>query len=324
MSVDFLPFRYAQLVTQKLPETLSPLANVLNFALTQVERLLPFVLGLGVLLASLCSHGRTRSIDVSPVTQPSAPLPARDRLFVWTAALSPLAVVVAVGLFGGTALAARWGTNAFLLCGHVAVLLLVPLRDAESNRLWRATLWIVLPLQLLLCAGQAIGKTIGAEWLAIPTRPNFPGAQFARLAENTWREYVRPDAAPLRLIAADSWLGGNLILHADGQPRQVLIDGSHRNAPWVAADAILNCGMLVLEDITGNRHTPTQPHPELDVLMARTEVGGVWTLPWSGTQRRPPMRPRVLIRWGIIFATEPGAACSIGNEYAHGTRTNSH
>ncbi len=36
VSVDFLPFRYAQLVTHKLPETLAPLPNALDFSWTQL------------------------------------------------------------------------------------------------------------------------------------------------------------------------------------------------------------------------------------------------------------------------------------------------
>ncbi len=153
------------------------------------------------------------------------PVLRRDRLFVWIAALSPLNVVFAVGLFGGTALAARWGTNAFLLSGHIA-LLVVP-RAFKPHRLVRAACWIVLPLQVLLC----VGKTVGADRLAIPTRTNFPGAALEQLARTTWQRNAGPTAGPLRLIASDSWLGGNLILHADGQRRYLLIDGSRRNSP---------------------------------------------------------------------------------------------
>ncbi|MEO9101254.1 MAG: glycosyltransferase family 39 protein, partial [Burkholderiaceae bacterium] len=314
VSVDFLPIRYAQFVTHKLPETLAPLPKVADFVFTQLQRMIPFLIALAVLATTLRVRRAGALKSGMPAAQPAERLSADDRLFVWIAALAPLLIVLAVGLFGGTALAARWGTNAFLLCGHVALLAVAMLRGTDAHRLWRITLWIVLPLQLLLCVGQTIGKTIGADWLGIPTRPNYPGALLARMAESTWREHAGPNAGPLRLIASDSWLGGNLILHAHGQPRQVLIDGSHRHTPWVAPDAAANCGMLVLEDITGNRHTPSQPHPELDALMAATDVGGVWTLAWSGKQRKEPTGPRAIIRWGIIARTATGASCPIGKE----------
>ena len=304
VSVDFLPLRYAELVTHKLPETLAPLPNAADFLWTQLQRLAPFLLAFAALLWALRRQGP------AAVRGAARPVARRDRLFVWFAALSPLAVVLAVGLFGRTALAARWGTNAFLLSGHVA-LLLVP-RAFEPRRLLRTALWIVLPLQGLLCAGQTVGKTVGADWLAIPTRPNFPGVALERLAAGTWRAQAGPEAGPLRLIASDSWLGGNLILHAHGQPRLILINGSLRDSPWVTRADIARCGMLVLKDITGNRHTPTQPVPELDALVGRAQIGGVWSLPWLGTQRKAPAGPRAVIRWGIIKATEAGGRCPIG------------
>ncbi len=65
--------------------------------------------------------------------------------------------------------------------------------------------------------------------------------------------------------------------------------------------------MLVLKDITGNRHMPTQPAPELDALLAQAGVQGVWTLPWLGRQRKPAAGPRAVIRWAIIKASETGA-----------------
>ncbi len=312
VSVDFMPFRYAQLVAQKLPETLAPLPKVVDFVFTQVQRMVALFFVLGVLWVRLQSASTVASQGAVAAPATALPLAGNDRLFFWIAALSPLAIVLAVGLFGGTALAARWGTNAFLLCGHAVLLAGARLQRAEPARLWRCTWMLVLPMQLVLCVGQTIGKTVGADWLGIPTRPNYPGALLARTAEATWQEQAGPDAGPLRLIASDSWLGGNLLLHAHRQPRQVLIDGSHRHTPWVAPDAVERCGVLVLEDITGNRYTPTQPHPELDALMTTAGIGGVWTLPWSGRQRKPPAGPHVRIRWAVVLPTQGAPPCPIG------------
>lgn len=151
----------------------------------------------------------------------SLEVPRHDRLFVEIAASAPLAIGLAIGLFGGAALAARWGTNAFLLLGPVTLLWLLP-QDPPPKRLWHSALLIVLPLQLLLCVGQ----TIGTDWLAIPTRPNFPGAALAEVARTTWRQYSGLDAGPLRLIASHSWLG--VQPEAPAGSRAVLRWGDHQ------------------------------------------------------------------------------------------------
>ena len=92
----------------------------------------------------------------------------------------------------------------------LALLLLLSRRrsdndDDDDDDAWpslRRTLQVVLLLQVLLCAGQTLGKTVFADWFAYPTRPNFPGALLAQQAQQTWRQQVG-EGHPLRLVASD-------------------------------------------------------------------------------------------------------------------------
>ena len=126
-------------------------------------------------------------------------MPARDRLFLWVAALSPLAITLAIGLVGETALQGRWGTNAFLLVGWLAMALW---KRPDTPTTWRRTLQVVVAVQVLLCVGQTLTKTVIADHFERRTRANFPGALLAKLSQDTWAAHT---TAPLRLVVSDIW-----------------------------------------------------------------------------------------------------------------------
>jgi 4-amino-4-deoxy-L-arabinose transferase-like glycosyltransferase len=294
-ATDFLPFRYAHEVTRELPGLLATLQSLAGFVFTQLMRLLPFFVGLALVMWP----GRAGTPS-SPRLMPLAP---GDRLFVWTAALTPLVITMGIGLFSETALQARWGTNAFLLTGLLTMTLL---RRPDSPAMFRRCLQAVIVMQVVLCLAQTLSKTVLADHFERRTRANFPGAVLALNARRTWAAYTN---APLRLVVSDIWLGGNIIANS---PKRlaVLIDGYHFKSPWVQDKAVESCGALILDDTTADSADHAAPNPALEALMARAEFTGTWTLPWAHPKLRADSPERGVVRWGII-RPEPGRTCAL-------------
>ncbi len=292
---NFLPFRYAHEVTRELPGLLATLESLAGFVFTQLMRLLPFFVGLALVMlpghTAACAAGKL------------SPLAAGDRLFVWVAACTPLVITMGIGLFSETALQARWGTNAFLLTGLLAMTLL---RRPDSPAMFKRCLQAVIVMQVVLCVSQTLSKTVLADRFERRTRANFPGAALALKAQETWAAHTD---APLRLVVSDIWLGGNLIANSP-QRLAVLIDGHHFKSPWVKDKAVENCGALILDDTTEDSAGHAAPNPALDALMARAEFAGTWTLPWAHPKLRADSPERGVVRWGII-RPEPGQACAL-------------
>ena len=294
-ATNFLPFRYAHEVTRELPGLLATLESLLGFVFTQLMRLLPFFVGLALVMLP----GRTAARAAGRL----APLAPGDRLFVWVAACTPLVITMGIGLFSETALQARWGTNAFLLTGLLAMTVL---RRPDSPAMFKRCLQAVIVMQIVLCLAQTLSKTVLADRFERRTRANFPGAALAVKARETWAAHTD---APLRLVVSDIWLGGNIIANS---PKRlaVLIDGYHFKSPWVQDKAVDSCGALILDDTTEDSAGHAAPNPALDALMARAEFTGTWTLPWARPKLRADSPERGVIHWGII-RPEPGQTCAL-------------
>ena len=286
---NFLPFRYAQAVAKAAPGLGTTLAGVWDFVVIQAVRCLPLAIGAWWVMAR--SRAAPRSVPVDRGADTGA--------FLWVVGLLPLAVTIAVGLFTHTELQSRWGANLFLLSG---VLVMAALPRADDERLLQRALRATAVIQLVLCLGLTLGKTVVAEALHVRTRANYPGDVLARHARDTWAAYTD---APLRLVVSDIWLGGNVIANSR-QRLAVLIDGRHFKSPWVRDEAVQRCGALVLDDTTDDAAGRGEPNAALDTLMARAEFTGVWELEWAGTLgNQHPAQASGLVRWGIIRPTTP-------------------
>jgi len=290
----FLPFRYAREVTRELPGMLATIVGLADFALTQAVRVLPLLLGLAWMLwprrsqPAAAEPGLALAPDAAPI----------DLAFVWINALAPLVMTVGVGLVSEVALQGRWGANAFLLAGLLPMLVL---RRPDSSTLLRRVLQAVIVIQVALCIGQTLAKTVLADHLERRTRANFPGAVLASEAHRTWAEHTD---VPLRLVVSDIWLGGNVIAHSP-QRLAVLIDGRHFKSPWVPLEAVERCGALILDDTTDDPAGHAHSMPRLEALMARADNSGEWTLPWAHAPARPDAPGRGTVRWGVILPRDP-------------------
>ena len=291
---NFLPFRYAREVTRELPGLAATLQGLADFGFTQLLRVLPLLLGMAWMLWPNKATSVPAGIDEAPAPD----VERADQAFIWINALAPLVMTVGVGLFSQVALQGRWGANAFLLAGLLPMLVM---RRPDSPTLLRRCLQAAIVIQIVLCLGQTLGKTVLADRFERRTRANFPGAVLAHEAHRTWADHTD---VPLRLVVSDIWLGGNVIAHTP-QRLAVLIDGRHFKSPWVPLEAVERCGALILDDTTDDRVGHAHPHPQLEALMARADNSGVWTLPWAHPTTQADAPSRGTVRWGVILPREP-------------------
>ena len=149
---------------------------------------------------------------------------------------------------------------------------------------------LTLSAHLVLCAGLVLGKSVIADHFGKRTRANFPAAELARETGQVWRSHT---GVPLRIVATDIWLGGNL--RASGLPGvSVAIDGDYTKSPWISQDDVYACGMMVLEDAITDRAGTAAP-PQLRALMAGADASGAWTLAWGGGKHE-----RRTVRWAYL------------------------
>lgn len=288
-SADFLPFQYARSVARPMPGLLATLKGLAEFTLIQALRLAPMLLGLAFVVA-------WRRGSVANANAPSGSV--RQLLFLWIVALSPLVLTMAFAVATQTELQSRWGSNAFLYCGLIA---LACVKRIDSPLMLRRTIAFVAATHVVLSLGMTVGKTVVADWVHFRTRANFPGALLAAKASAIWKG--RTDA-PLRIVVSDIWLGGNIVAHSGGRVA-VLIDGYVFKSPWVDEKAVTACGALVLDDQTEQAAGTPVNSAALDTLMAQASVTGTWNLPWAVSQRQATDAATGVVRWGIIDPRDP-------------------
>lgn len=289
-ATDFVTFKYARMV---LPTTdpSSSLRATVSFLVVQVERLMPMLFALAFLLIRT-DKGMAGSLAcVEP--------PRRDRMFLWMASLAPLTLTIIFGLVAQTELKPRWGANAFLFSGLLAMMLV---QRRETTAMLRAALRFTIVLHLLLALSLALGQSLIAEHLGRGTRKNFPGALLTMETVRTWKAHT---SAPLHIVVARTWLGGNIVANMPSR-LAVLIAGDYGKTPWVRPQDVSDCGAMILEEQTIDSRGLPGENPAIHTLMAGASATGEWNL--SSDEARP--HAGHVIRWGILLPQHP-ASCAI-------------
>jgi 4-amino-4-deoxy-L-arabinose transferase-like glycosyltransferase len=274
----FLPLQYARSVAVPLASPAAWLANAGDFWLAQFGRVLPLAIVLGWM-----AWARKRG-----VVAPAAAAPRGDRLFLWVVGLTPLALVVAFGLATRTEIVPRWGHNAFLLAGWLALdALRWPERGAAKALRVCAGMHVALWIAATLVAPRV------AEAIGWHGRSTLPGQELASVAHSTWQAETD---RPLRLVISDIWLGGTLVAY-NGSTLAVLVDGELSRTPWVTARDVQECGALVVQD----RTDPLPPLAGVSHWLEAAPLHGEWILPWARSRGRGQAPTETTIAWGVIL-----------------------
>lgn len=286
---DFLPLRYAHSVAVHIPGAGDYAISLAGFLFELGVSWLPLVLVLAWVR-------RPRAAPAEPLRE----VPVNDRLFLWVAGLGPLLLLLVYGTVTGTQLLPRWGSNLFLLAGWLAL----DLGRARGTPALRPALAAFAAVQLALCLATTVLRPVASDLLALRGRAGFPGAALSEQALRTWQS--RTDA-PLRLVITDLWTGGNLAAHQP-RPLAVLLDGDARQAPWVTAGDVADCGALVLLNRTEFGNSPVPPG--LVAYLADAPLRGEWQVPWPALLQGTGVDRSVHIGWGILPPV-PGGHCAL-------------
>lgn len=288
------PVSYASSEMVPLASYWLELKHIAGFLVTNFGRIAPMLLAMAIVAVWAARSGKKQPNTTSKPARMASELAASDRFFILVIGIAPLALTVLIAGAMKIPLAAHWATTFFLLFGFFA-LWIFPRGDDVG--LLRKTIIVVLAFQIIGAAGYGLARGPLANESGRPSRATFPGDEVSRLVHAEWKKRMQ---IPLTVVAADTWLGGNIATHI-GREVKVLIDGDYNKAPWVSEELAEQCGMLVA--INRSQDNPDEIDSGAISLMAQATEHGTIEVPWT----KNSSGPMVIVEWGII---PPRAGCS--------------
>lgn len=227
---DWLPFTYLQneLTTQN-----SRIDILSRFFIGQTLPLLPILLAV-LFMGKISPHNLI--IDDAPESHSHDD----DWRFLMAILFTPLILALLPPLINGNFVSRNWVSVFFLPTGIAIVKCFFCQYD--EKQLLQNTRRVVWPVQIIILLIFLISKIIYPSMAGHAVRTNFPSQLFAERASTIWHEHQRQ---PLTIVIADTWLGGNVLLHTRPEPT-LLINNDIVISPWVNHQDVANCGALVL------------------------------------------------------------------------------
>ncbi|WP_428246352.1 glycosyltransferase family 39 protein [Ferrovibrio sp.] len=162
-----------------------------------------------------------------------------EKWFVIAIALGPVLLVVMLALIMGRTPRAMWGAPLWIFATLLVPLLFSDKLSATGRR-WVARAWPVM--FLLPLALYASAMVVGPQVMNRNKRVHFPGQELARTVTDTWR---RETGQPLRFVAGQMWLTGNVVFYSSDRP-QSFTAASRIAAPWIDNARLRQCGAMLL------------------------------------------------------------------------------
>ncbi|MCX5592738.1 glycosyltransferase family 39 protein [Alcaligenes endophyticus] len=288
-SNDYAPFLYMD-KSLAAPTRWQAYSALLSFTLDQLARLSPMIIAVGALYYCYRRDLRQKGHHVSDNNvNYGAQIHSREKQFLLWVGLSPFLSTVLIAALLGSHLDASWATTFFVLYSFYFLFAIKGAEPLQTKRL----LVIVLIIQILMATGYALARGPLAWETGRKSRSTFPGPEIASQMQAVWRQHV--PATPLRIVASDTWLGGNIAINTSPDA-QVYIDAQLAQSPWLR-DADLQCGILVVF----SRQTRGEPAASLLQLYEQTHWKGLEQLHWSSANS-----PILDLNWGII---PPSPSC---------------
>ncbi len=292
----FEPIAYADTsIAPTAAEHLNVGWELFGFLSTQLGRLSPMLVAWGLLYLWNRTHPGGQKAGQNTVrtstTSYARDLHSHDRSFLLIVGLAPTALTILVTGILGTNLGSSWASTFFVLFGFYTYWWLA---GNEETNLRRAAI-IVASIQIILAVGYAVGRGPLAYYTGYKTDSTYPGTIISHKLQAIWRRQV-PDT-PLTLIAANTWLGGNIAVHMP-KSANVFIDANVRESPWLAGRDLMRCGMLIA---FGNGDHGPGPSDAVRRLYDAAPYKGTVRQHWSTSTSF-----LLEVHWAII---PPTAAC---------------
>lgn len=293
---DFQPLLYAD-QSLETATRMEALGDVWAFVIDQAARLSPMLM---VWLAwGYWTRKSTQKRAPGEITATSASTSCYgqdfstfDRSFIIWVGLTPFVSTVVLSLILGTSLVASWASTFFILYGFYV---LWRMHGPEQINL-RRIVTLAVAVHVLMAVGYAVARGPLAWYTGHDSRSMFPGPKISAAMTEIWQQHV-PDV-PLKVVVSDTWLGGNIAIHASRQT-QVLINANFQESPWLDSKSALDCGALIVYSL----QTRGTPASALLTLLSNAQWTGLINMHWSR-----PSSPVIDLNWGII---PPGASCQI-------------
>jgi hypothetical protein len=284
------PIAYAGSEMVPYASYLEELKDLFSFGLTNFGRIAALILAVIVVAIWAARQYRKKSAGAPRLPTLASELAASDRFFILFIGLAPLLLTVAIAGLMKIPLAAHWATTFFILFGFFAFWLL---RTGDDVALLRKTVIVIIAMQVTGAAGYGLARGPLADKAGRPGRATFPGAEISRQVHAQWDAHIK---APLTVVASDTWLGGNIAIHA-GPQVDVLIDGDVEKSQWVTPARAAACGMLLA--INRSADAADGVPPKVAALMTQANWRGILQLPATKKMDGPQLK----IEWGIIAPT---------------------
>ncbi|MEJ6005422.1 glycosyltransferase family 39 protein [Paucibacter sp. AS339] len=266
--------------------------RLFKFLLIQFGRVLPLLIGVGLLLAWLRrGAGQAQAQAQANSAAPRAEAPSSEWTFVLFMTLGPVVLTSLLGV-AGVRLGSAWAATFFVMAGVLSLHWL----PQTSDQLVRKALWVCVAMELLLALGMVVGGAWGADRVGHAARSNFPAARLARKLDVVWKEHAR---TPLRVVIGETWLAGNVSVRSKTQP-MVFIDADPQKSPWIKPHMVADCGALLLID---RRDMANPLDPRVAALLDQAASTGTLTLPWT----RRGNGPKLEVQWAVLEAQNPSA-----------------
>ena len=209
--------------------------------------------------------------------------------FLMAFSIGPAALTLLLSLLTGMGLRDMWGAPMWSLTGLLVVYTAQPRWQKVG---WRRLTACLAAAFLLLPAAYILATSIVPAIQGRPSRTQWPDRAMAEFFDAA---YSRETARPLRIVAADGWLGGLVAMRDPSRP-SVFTDGDMQESPWITAGRLAHDGALVLW--RGDR-----PVPQRLRALKGLKVFGSKDFAWPGIPRANPL----VIGWGIVPAQSPNA-----------------
>lgn len=212
------------------------------------------------------------------------PTAAFDRRYVATLCWAPFGLSLAISGVLGLGFHSMWGAPMWDFIGLFAIMFAIrsaPLPSRGAVALWLA---IFAGGPLVFAAQFPVQALTGAK----PLRGQFPGLALADAVDAGWHRVA--GQAPLRYVAGDIWLTGNVAFALWRERPAVLIDGDFAISPWVDRRDLACAGAVLLwpDEQPGTRRSLLAGFPG-------ASVQPTLELPWQTRARRP-----VAVGWAIV------------------------
>ena len=280
------PVAYAGHQLTMMSSFSNEISDLSDFLITNLGRItLMIVATFVVAIWASSKHGN--QITKANVSRIADDLARSDKFFILFVGVAPLVLTLFIAGVMKVPLASHWATTFFVLFGFFSFWLL---RSGNDVALLRKTIIIVVAFQIISAAGYGLARGPLADKSGRPSRATFPGAEISKLVHAEWTKRMQ---IPLTVVAADTWIGGNIATHI-GRDVHVLIDGDYSKSPWINEEHTEQCGMLVA--INRSKDNPDEVDPGAISLMAQATEHGTIEVPWT----KKTNGPTVVVEWGII------------------------